>query len=322
MRASGLGTVSGIAVLVILILLPLAAGILISEFYLSLLIRIYIFALALLGFDILLGYTGQASFGHAMFFGTGAYLTAIFLKHISTSIWLALAASITASTMLGLVIGYLCLRSRGLYFIFLTFAFGQFFYLAFNSWAFVGAADGMAGIPAPTMGLSWDMSNRTVIYYFTLAFLILGFFVARHIVNSALGRVLMGIRQNEERVSFLGYGVQRCMLASFVISAVYAGVAGCLYVGYQNFVSPSVYHWSLSGQILVMNLIGGMGTLIGPMIGSAFVIYIGDILSSWMHDTWLMVLGAIYVIFILFSPQGIAGLVLNLRLYWMTRRAA
>ncbi|MFH1092135.1 MAG: branched-chain amino acid ABC transporter permease [Pseudomonadota bacterium] len=312
----------GLVVLVILILLPLAAGTLISDFYLSLLIRIFIFALVLLGFDILLGYTGQASFGHAMFFGTGAYLTAILLKYVSTSIWLALGASIAATTLIGLIIGYLSLRSRGLYFIFLTFAFGQFFYLFFNSWMFVGAADGMAGIPAPTMGLPWDMSNRTVFYYFTLAFLVLGFLVARHIVNSALGRVLMGIRQNEERVAFLGYNVQRCMLASFVISAVYAGVAGCLYAGYQNFVSPSVYHWGLSGQILIMNLIGGMGTLIGPMIGSAFVIYFGDLLSSWMHETWLMVLGAVYVIFILFSSGGIAGLAVNLRSLWINRRAA
>lgn len=309
-------------VLACLVLFPLSVGPLVSEFYLSLFIRIFVFGLVLLGFDILLGYCGQASFGHAMFLGTGAYLSGILFKFVSTSIWLALGASILACTITGIVLGYLCIRTRGLYFIFLTFAFSSFFYLFSESWQFVGGADGLAGIPKPTLGLGLDLSNRTVYYYFSLLWLVLGYFAARYIVNSALGRVMVGIRQNEERVEFLGYNVQRCILTAFLISAIYGGAAGCLFVGYQSFVSPSVYHWTLSGEILVMELIGGMGTLIGPLIGVGFVIYLGDLLSTWMPETWLMALGAVFVVCILFSPEGIIGLTKKITLLWTNGRAA
>jgi len=297
-----------VVLLALLVLFPLGAGTVVSEFYVSLLVRIFVFGVVVLGFDILLGYCGMASFGHAMFFGSGAYVAGILFKHVSPSIWLALGASVAACAMLGVLVGYLCIRSRGLYFIFLTFAFAQFFYLFFNSWQFVGAADGMPGIPKPTLGIPLDLGNRTVYYYFSLLFLVLAYVVARHIVRSPLGRALVGIRENEERTEFLGFNVHRCILTAFVISAVYGGVGGCLFTGYQNFVSSSVYHWGLSGEILIMDLLGGMGTLIGPVIGAAFVIYLGDVLSTWMHDTWLMVLGAVYVVFILFSPEGILGL--------------
>ena len=299
---------SGWIILIFLILFPLSAGTLISGFYISLFIRIFIFGLVLLGFDILMGYGGLASFGHAMFFGTGAYVTAILFKYVTSSIWIGLGVSILACAFAGIVIGYFCIRSRGLYFAFLTFAFSQFFFLFFNSWTFVGAADGMAGIPKPVLGFGIDLGNRIVFYYFSLVLLVIGYFIARHFVNSAFGRVLIGIRQNEERTAFLGFNVQRCMLVAFLISAIYGGVAGCLFASYQNFVSPAVYHWSISGEILIMDLLGGMGTLVGPLIGTAFVIYLGDFLSSWMHETWLMVLGALYVVAILFSPDGITGL--------------
>jgi branched-chain amino acid transport system permease protein len=298
----------GWIVLVGLILFPLSVGTLVSGFYISLFIRIFIFGIVLLGFDILMGYGGLASFGHAMFFGTGAYVTAILMKYVSPSIWVGMGGSIVACALGGLLIGYLCIRSRGLYFAFLTFAFSQFFFLFFNSWSFVGAADGMAGIPKPTVGFGIDLGDRIVFYYFSLGMLVVGYGVARHVVNSAFGRVLVGVRQNEERIAFLGFNVQRCMLVAFLLSSIYGGVAGCLFAGYQSFVSPAVYHWGLSGEIMIMDLLGGMGTLVGPLIGTAFVIYLGDFLSSWMHETWLMVLGALYVIAILFSPDGIMGL--------------
>jgi branched-chain amino acid transport system permease protein len=312
---------SGWIVLACLILFPLTIGTLISGFYISLFIRIFIFGLVLLGFDILMGYGGRASFGHAMFFGTGAYVSAFLFKFVTSSIWVALGGSIFCCALIGNVIGYLCIRSHGLYFAFLTFAFSQFFFLFFNSWKFFGAADGMSGIPKPTLGFLFDLGDRIVFYYFSLGILIIGFLVARHIVNSAFGRVLIGIRQNEERIAFLGFNVHRCMLVAFLISAIYGGVGGCLFTGYQNFVSPPVYHWSLSGEILIMDLLGGMGTLIGPLIGTAFVIYLGDFLSSWMHETWLMVLGALYVIAILFSPEGIMGLIKKINALWIQKDA-
>lgn len=312
---------SGWIVLILLILFPLSAGTLISDFYLSLFIRIFIFGLVLLGFDILMGYGGLASFGHAMFFGIGAYVSGILFKYVTSSVWIGLGASVLSCALAGVIIGYLCIRSRGLYFTFLTFAFSQFFFLFFNSWTFIGAADGMAGIPKPNLGFVFDLGDRTVYYYFSLGILVVGYLIARHIVNSGFGRVLVGIHQNEERIEFLGFNVQRSMLLAFLISAIYGGVAGCLFTGYQNFVSPSVFHWSLSGEILIMDLLGGMGTLIGPLIGTAFVIYLGDFLSSWMHETWLMVLGALYVIAILFSPDGIIGLIKKINANWIPDNA-
>ena len=267
----------------------------------------------LLGFDILAGYCGLASFGHAMFYGTGAYLTAILLTHVTESIWAILGLSILANIILGYLIGFFSIRTKGIYFVFLTFAFAQFFYLIFGNWTFVGAADGMAGIPKPRLGIPLDLSNRTVYYYFTLAILIAAYFIARWIVESPFGKVLVGIRQNEERIRFLGYDVNSCKRRAFVYSGIFGGVAGSLVVGYLSFVSPSVYHWSLSAEILVMDLVGGMGTLVGPLIASGFVIYLGDVLSSWMAETWLMVLGAIYVVCILYSPEGIIGILRKLK---------
>lgn len=294
------------------IVFPLGSGILFSEFYLSLLIRIFIFGIMLLGFDILAGYCGLASFGHAMFYGTGAYLAAILLTHVTGSIWAILGLSILANTILGYLIGFFSIRTRGIYFVFLTFALAQFFYLAFSNWNFVGAADGMAGIPKPNLGIPLDLSNRTVYYYFTLVILVAAYFIARWIVESPFGKVLVGIRQNEERIRFLGYNVNSCKRRAFVYSGIFGGVAGSLIVGYLSFVSPGVYHWTLSAEILVMELVGGMGTLVGPLIASGFVIYLGDFLSSWMAETWLMVLGAIYVICILYSPEGIIGILRKL----------
>ena len=210
------------------IVFPLGSGILFSEFYLSLLIRIFIFGIMLLGFDILAGYCGLASFGHAMFYGTGAYLAAILLTHVTDSIWAILGLSILANTILGYLIGFFSIRTRGIYFVFLTFAFAQFFYLAFSNWNFVGAADGMAGIPKPSLGIPLDLGNRTVYYYFTLAILVAAYFIARWIVESPFGKVLVGIRQNEERIRFLGYNVNSCKRRAFVYSGIFGGVAGSL----------------------------------------------------------------------------------------------
>ena len=294
------------------IVFPMGSGILFSEFYLSLLIRIFIFGIMLLGFDILAGYCGLASFGHAMFYGTGAYLAAILLTHVTGSIWAILGLSILANTILGYLIGFFSIRTKGIYFVFLTFTFAQFFYLVFSNWTFVGAADGMAGIPKPSLGIPFDLSNRVVYYYFTLVILVAAYFIARWIVESPFGKVLVGIRQNEERIRFLGYNVNSCKRRAFVYSGIFGGVAGSLTVGYLSFASPALYHWTLSAEILVMELVGGMGTLVGPLIASGFVIYLGDFLSSWMAETWLMVLGAIYVICILYSPEGIIGILRRL----------
>jgi len=290
-------------VLLVLLAFPIGAGSLYSDFYLSLAIRVFAFVILLLGFDLLAGYGGLISFGHAMFFGTGAYAAALTLKHLTTSVWAALAVAVVVTAGLALVVGFLSIRAREIYFVFLTFAFAQFAYHAVNSWEWAGAANGLPGIPPPSLWIAGrlpvDLDRRAVFYYFALALAGAAFLVARRIV---------GIRENEERARFLGYDVTRCLRRAFLISGVFAGVGGAVLACFQSFVAPTLYHWSVSGEVLLMALLGGMGTLVGPMAGAAFVIVLGDILSSWLAERWLLVMGLIYVACVLFSPTGFAGI--------------
>jgi branched-chain amino acid transport system permease protein len=297
----------------VLVGVPLGAGRLYSDFYVALAIRIFVFALFLIGFDLLAGYAGLISFGHAMFFGTGAYTAALVLKHLTTSVWAALAASILVNALIGVVVGYFAIRAREIYFVFLTFAFSQFFYNFVSTWEAVGAANGLPGVPKPTLGFGVDLADRTAFYYFALGIAAAGYLLARRIVRSTYGRVLVGIRENEERARFLGYDVTRCLRRAFVISGVYAGLAGSLLAADQSFVAPTLYYWSVSGEVLLMELLGGMGTLAGPVAGAAFVILLGDVLSSLMAERWLLVMGLIYAGCVLFSPTGFAGIARRLR---------
>jgi len=310
-------------VLAALLALPLGAGILYSDFYLSLAIRTFSFVILILGFDLLGGYGGLISFGHAMFFGAGAYTAALVLKYLTPSIWVVLGITVIVSAVLAAVVGLLAIRAREIYFVFLTFAFAQFFYHAVNSWEFVGATDGLPGIPKPSFGLpglpalpaasGLDLGHRTVFYYFALVLAAAAFLAARRVATSAFGRVLVGIRENEERARFLGFDVTSCLRRTFVLSGVFAGIGGAVLASFQSFVAPTLCHWSVSGEVLMMALLGGMGTLAGPAAGAAFVIVLGDILSSWLAERWLLVMGLIYVACVLFSPSGFAGIARRLR---------
>jgi branched-chain amino acid transport system permease protein len=304
-------------ILALLVLFPLGVERLFSEFYLALMIRILLFGILMPGFDLLMGYSGMVSFGHAMFFGTGAYTAALMMIHVSTSVWLMLIASIITSAMVGVLVGLLAIRTREIYFVFFTFAFAQFFYLLFNKIAFVGAADGLSVGAKPSLWpIPLDLSNRIVYYYFCLFMLILAFFVARYLVGSPFGKVLIGIRENENRMQFLGYDIHRNLRRVFLISGIFGGVAGALLVGEKTFVSTSVYHWMQSAEIILMELVGGAGTLMGPVLGAGFVIYLGDILSTQWPDTWRMFLGGIIIVCVLFSPSGILGLLGRIGRWW------
>jgi branched-chain amino acid transport system permease protein len=307
----------GYGILIILILFPLGVERVFSEFYLALLIRILLFGILMLGFELLMGYAGMVSFGHAMFYGVGAYTAALMMIHVSRSVWLMLAAAVISSALIGLFVGLLAIRTREIYFVFFTFAFAQFFYLLFNKIGFVGAADGLSiGTKPSFWPIPLDLGNRVVYYYFCLFMLVLAFFVARRIVMSPFGKVLVGIRENEDRIRFLGYDVHRTLRRVFLISGIFGGVAGALLVGEKSFVSTSVYHWMQSAEIILMELVGGAGTLVGPIIGAGFVIYLGDILSTQWPDTWRMFLGGIIIICVLFSPSGILGLIGTAGRWW------
>lgn len=295
-------------VLGILLAFPLGANILYSSFYVSLLTRIFIYAIIVVGFDLLAGYTGMISYGHALFFGTGAYLTGMILKHWTVWFWPPLGITILASALVAYLVGFLSIRTREIYFVFLTFAFSQFFFVTAQSWDFIGATNGLSGVPKPMIFPGLNLSGDNAFYYFALAVLAFAYWLARRITQSAFGRVMVGIRENEERTQFLGFNTQKTIIRTFVVSGIYGGVAGGLLAAFNSFVSPNLYHPLVSGEIIMMALLGGMGTLLGPVIGSGLVIILGDILSSWLAESWMMILGGIFAAIILFSPGGVMAL--------------
>lgn len=301
---------AGIGLLLALLLaFPLGGERLFSGFYVDLATKIYIYGLFLLSYDLLAGYTGLVSFGHALFFGLGAYVTALTLLHVTASLWAALAASLVAALLVAIPIGFLAIRTRGVYFVFITLAFAELFYLiAFHWLPVTGGENGLTRIPAAALGppgLALDSPARN--YYLALACLVGGYLLSRALVTSPFGHVLVGVRENEERMEFMGYHVMQVKRRAFVLSGLLAGAAGALLASYQRFVSPDVMHWLTSADAVVMTWLGGVGTLVGPVVGGAVVIYVGNLLSS-LTEHWMILMGGIYVAFVLFSPRGIVGL--------------
>jgi len=312
-----------LAVLAVLLLLPLGTASLYSAYYInSLATRIAIFAIILLGYDLAAGYTGLVSLGHAMFYGIGAYTAALVLSSISDSLVVAMVVGIAVSTVIAVLIGFLSTRLRGIYFAFLTLAFGQFFYLAAFNWvSLTGGENGLHSIPKVPLAipgvLELDLSQSFNYYYFVIFLLALSYLFCRRIVASPFGKVLEAIKQNEGRAELLGYDVRRYKRRVFAISGMLGGLAGTLFAELQRFVAPDVLHWHLSGDLILMTWLGGVGTLIGPVIGGAVILLFRDLLGSVFQQYWELFTGALYMLFVLFSPRGIVGFV---QTRWTKRR--
>lgn len=304
--------VAHLACLAALLLFPLGAPFLWSEFYVNLTTKVFIFGIFLFGFDLLAGYTGMVSFGHAMFFGLGAYIAGLLLLHIAPSLFLALLTGTLAASIAGYAIGFLAIRTKGVYFVFITLAISQFFYLVAFHWdSLTGGDNGLPGFPelsinAPLLP-SLPMGNQTVFYYFTLVFFVAAYLIARRLIRSPFGNILTYICENEERAEFVGYDINHYKRRAFLISGVFSGFAGSLYAIYQGYVSPDLLHWTLSGDAIIMTWLGGVRTLVGPVLGAGLNIYLGDWLGSWTEN-WMIVMGIAYVLFVLFSPNGMFGL--------------
>lgn len=296
--------------LIVLFLIPLASPSLISQYYLDLLTKVLIFGIALLGFDILAGYTGLVSLGHALFFGLGGYCAAYTMNYFSTNLFPALLVALLFALVVGLPVAYLSTQTKEIFFVFLTLAFAQFFYLAaFNLTTITGGDNGIT-IPKITFGipkvLEAIVPRPFGFYYLTLVFFVVAYLICMKVIHSPFGRVLVAIRENEERVTFLGYNVRWLKIKSFMISVALTSVAGVLFATYQDFVSPGMLHWILSGDFIMMSVLGGMGTLLGPVLGGAIVLLLGDTLSSWTEN-WMIFIGAFFVITIIFAPNGVVG---------------
>ncbi|MEH6822907.1 MAG: branched-chain amino acid ABC transporter permease [Motiliproteus sp.] len=287
-----------------------------DEYYIGLLIKIMILAIFAVSLDLLIGYTGLISLGHAAFFGVGGYVLAIFFEDAdSINYWTALALVISCSAAVALLIGWLCIRTSGVYFIMLTLAFAQmFYYFLFESPNF-GGDDGifLFSKPEVTVGSTTllDLEDEHHFYYFVLAWLIAIYLILSMILRAPFGQVIVAIKANEQRVRALGYPTQRYKLVSFMIAGTLAGLAGFLEAAHTGYVTPAYMGWHESGMVMVIVILGGMGTLFGPIIGAFVVVLLQDFLPD-LTEHWQLLMGAIIIAVVLFLPKGIAGLLYRL----------
>lgn len=298
-----------VAILAALLILPA-----IGDLYLvRLLTRFLIYALAALSLDLILGYGGMISFGHAMFLGVGMYVTGILYHHGVVSAFVAWPAAVAATAALAVIVGALALRTSGIYFIMVTLAFGQMLYFFGVGLAPYGGDDGMPMPGRNTLGGLIDLGNHTVFYYFVLGAVLIALLLCYRLVHSCFGAAIIGINGNERRMRALGFPTYRYKLCCFVIAAVIAGIAGIFIANQNNFISPAVMHWTASGDLMVMVILGGAGSLFGAVIGALVYLIVADVLASFTQY-WLAVFGPVLLLIILFGKRGLYGALPRLRL--------
>ena len=279
--------------------------------YKSLATQVLIYGLFALGFNLLYGYTGLLSFGSAAYWGLGAYGTGIVLAKLKvTSLWLALGAGLGAAVAGGALFGFFCLRRRGIYFAMLTLAFAQLLYfIGFHLADWTGGDDGLRGIAVPAVtlpGLRIPLDRSVVFYYFALVLVGLAVAALKRILDSPFGTVLQAIRENSDRAAACGYDISRVKHLSFVFSALFCGLAGALDALRLTVVPIESLHWSTSGQVVIMTLLGGAGTFFGPFVGAGTFLVL-EVLISARTESWPLVIGLIFMAFVLFLPKGIWG---------------
>jgi branched-chain amino acid transport system permease protein len=300
------GRLAGPAALAALIVVPPALPV----FLVTTLTEVLILGLFAMSLDLLVGYTGLDSFGHAAVYGLGAYTTALVLLHTGVPLPLALLAGAVGTAVVALPIAWLCTRTTGVAFAMLTLAFAQLLYAIAYKWQSVtGGSDGLAGVPRTPgpFGMAW-FTSRLGFYYMVAACAVGAYLLCRAFVRSPLGTALLAIRENERKAGALGYNPRAYKIVVFVVAAFFGGLAGSLYAPFAGFASPDLFFWILSGQVLVMVIIGGAGTLAGPIVGAAFFYLLEHYLSA-VTNSWALVLGVIFIVFVLFVPEGIWGFV-------------
>lgn len=291
----------------LLALLPALASALRDPFILVVATRIMIFAIAVLSLDIILGYGALVSFGHAAFLGIGAYAAGILAAHGLGDLLLQAPAAILACAAFALATGAISLRTRGVYFIMITLAFGQMAYFFAVSLSAYGGDNGLSLANRSTVfGLPW-LEDDKVFFYAVLAVLVGSFGFARLLVQSRFGRVLRGTRENAQRMQAIGFAPVPYQLVAYVVSGCMAGIAGVLLANQAEFVSPAYMTWQRSGELIVMLVLGGMGTLVGAIAGAAAFILLEEWLSP-LSQHWKLGLGVILILIVLFTRGGLVGL--------------
>jgi len=291
----------------LLLAFPLLAPLVGGDFYLGLAARILIFALAATSLNLVLGFGGMVSFGHAAFIGVGAYTVGVLAQAGITSAWLVWPAAMAVAAGFACVIGAISLRTRGVYFIMITLAFAQMlYYLAVSNKAY-GGDDGLSLPGRSTLGGGLDLADERTFYYLTLTLAVLAFVAVWRLLNARFGHTLQAIRENEVRMEAIGFAVYRYKLTAFVIAGALAGLAGALLANLGSFVSPAMMQWSQSGMLMVMVILGGVGHLWGGVAGAVVFLLLEEVLSHYTVY-WQFLLGAALLAVVLAAPNGLMSL--------------
>ncbi|HMH50235.1 MAG TPA: branched-chain amino acid ABC transporter permease [Candidatus Acidoferrum sp.] len=286
---------------------PLVAAVLNQPFYLDLFRRIMIFAIAALSLDLILGYGGMVSFGHAAYLGVGAYAVGVLTHHGVQNGFVQWGLAIAGSALVALAIGAVSIRTSGVYFIMITLAFTQMLYYLGISIAEYGGDDGMRLPARSQFGGLLDLRDGVTFYYLVLVVLVLCLFLSHRFVNARFGMVVRAAKSNEARARAIGFSPYRYKLAAFVIAGAMCGIAGALLVNHTEYLTPEFMHWTRSGEILFMVILGGMGTLAGPVVGAVVLLLLEDVLSG-LTVHWQIILGPFLLLVVLFARRGLFGL--------------
>jgi branched-chain amino acid transport system permease protein len=281
--------------------------------YTSLGSRVLVLALAAMALNFLLGFTGILSFGHAAYFGLGAYAAGMGIKYLAVDTLTAIAFGILVGTTAAALIGMLIVRLRGIYFAMVTIAFGQvFYYIAFRWNSVTGGDDGLSGWRRLPINLGLTqldiLNNDTAFYYLVLAFFAVAVGIMALLLRSPFGRTLLAIRENERRARFIGIPVDQHIWISWTVSCLFVSLAGALYALLNNFADPHELRWDQSGEFVIMAVLGGMRSFWGPLIGAAIFVVLQDYLSS-LTDNWMSFIGLFFVLVVLFFPRGVLGVI-------------
>lgn len=277
-----------------------------SFIYPVLIMKVLCFALFACAFNLLLGYTGLLSFGHAAFLGTAAYITGHVVKVWGLPSIAGIAVGTAGAAILGLAFGYLSIRRQGIYFAMVTLALAQMIYFVFLQAPFTGGEDGLQGVPRGSI-FGWDLSIDGNLYYVVLAICVGAFWLIQRTINSPFGQILKAIRENEPRAISLGYDVAKYKLLAFVLSAALAGLAGSTKTIVFKFATLTDAHWHTSGEVVLMTLLGGMGTVFGPVVGASVVVMLQNQLADKVGSLVTVIMGTIFVVCVLAFRRGIVG---------------
>jgi branched-chain amino acid transport system permease protein len=286
---------------------PVVAKMLGQPYYLTLFGRILVYCICALSVNLLLGFAGLASFGHAMFLGIGAYAVGICAYYGIESGFVQWPLGIATAALAGLAVGAISVRLTGLYFIMITLAFGQLFYFVASGLTLYGGDDGMTIEARSSFGGRINLGNETTLYYLILAIMVLCLILLHRLSHSRLGMVIAGIRSNESRMQALGFPTYRYKLIAFVLSAMMCSISGLLLANLTDFVTAQYMTWQRSGEILVMPIVGGMTSLFGPIVGATALLLFEEVFSAYT-DHWAVILGPVLVLIVLYLPRGLWGL--------------